>query len=598
MLSALPRSAVGRSDECGDRCTAEDTSVWCRGPNRYPEADMERTRWRERCARCADTSLRKRRLHPTTLLCLTLALTLRGCDGECEFPAEWRGDWFQKGEPDPIRIGRTNISTKGVCREVHDNKFLVENPNSRCLRCIGIGAKHPNVLQYKETPYCSTHRSHEEVCREFTGDALLYSLFRLNGSAVDCPFGGPLSFEYSQGHGPCQQPASSIEACTDPSRLLLRFQACADVQGSESREEQLTCLGSWKEGSLRYLVGKLTHRAAKTDEDKFRCFVYEKKVPPEEIPVAQSGDATCDGLTSPFEGSRTMVLRKGWQAQEHCSWPDWLAAGRRWRTLRGDSMYELGSRNSSLEVSGPSGTLLLRLRCQGQGTAQAGHVQLLVHATHGCDNGYRCMRLYRRASHIAEMQMGHPSSDKSEACSSSHFDSSKAELVTLLREQPGLELEHELCPLAGTFLLEGPQVSRLAWDVQSVDQDCPHRSQLSSGCTGADRLELLLDCNPHKRLRSFQCHGSWEENGTHFLIASAMHNQRRYCIAFSDNGKLVHFVESPQACVHNVPWLPKEPSFAFNLTSTGECQEGNGATPMVPSWTTLLVLCLWRPLHL
>ncbi|CAN7938920.1 unnamed protein product, partial [Ixodes hexagonus] len=505
--------------------------------------------------------------------------------GECEFPVELRGEWFQKGEPEPIRIGRTNISTKGVCKEVHDKKFLVENPSSKCLRCIGISAKHANVLQYKETPYCSGQRSHEDVCREFTGDALLYSLFRLNGTAVDCPFPGPLSFEYSQGHGQCRQPASSIEACTDSSRLLLRFQACADVQGSESREEQLTCLGFWKEGSLRYLVGKLDHRAAKTDEDKFRCFVYEKS--PHETPVAQSGDATCDGLTSPLEGSRTMVLRQGWPSQEHCSWPEWLSG--RWRALGGGAIYEV--LNSSLELRGPSGELLVRMRCHSKGTAQAPHVQMLVHATQGCDNGYRCMRLYRRASHILEMQLGRPSSDKSEACNSPHFEPGRAELVTLLREQPGAELERGLCPLAGTFLLEGPQVWRLAWDETVLDPACPQRSQLSSGCSREDRLELLFDCSPHRRLRSFQCHGSWEENGTHFLIASAMHNQRRYCIlVFRKYGKIAH-------CSHY-----GESTFFWTLLSpltAGECQEGNGATrsrTTVVLWMALFASGLWRHL--
>lgn len=554
---------------------------------------------RERCVRCASTdpTTRRRPTLPTLLsCCIALTLVIRGCGGECEFPAEWRGDWFQKGEPEPIRIGRTNISTKGICKEAHDKKFLVEVPNTNCLKCIGIGAKHDNVLQYKETPFCSAHRTHEAVCREFTGDALLYSLFRLGGSPVPCPFRGPLSFEYSQGHGQCSQPASSVEACTDPARLLLRFQACADVQGSESREEQLTCLGSWKEGSLRYLVGKLDHKAAKTDEDKFRCFVYEKTDSPRETPVAQSGDATCDGLTSPWEGSRTMLLRPGWASrQEPCAWPEWLSQGRRWRTLGGDTLYELG--NLTLDVRGPRGDLDLTMRCHALGPSQEGRAQLLVHATRGCDSSYRCMRLYRRASHIVEMQLGRSSSDQSEACSSSHFDSSRAELVTLLREQPGAEPERSLCPLAGTFLLEGPQLPRLAWDAPSgPDQDCPQRSQLSSGCAGADRLELLFDCSPHKRLRSFQCHGSWEENGTHFVIASAMHNQRRYCIAFSENGRLVHFAESPQACVHGGPWPLKEPAFAFNLTSTGECQEGNGAkvhSPLFLRTALVVVSGLW-----
>lgn len=73
----------------------------------------------------------------------------------------------------------------------------------------------------------------------------------------------------------------------------------------------------WKEGSSRYLVGKVHHSHATSNEDRFRCFVYEKASPASEAldgvdyRVAQSGDATCNGLFSATEGSRTMTLKKG-----------------------------------------------------------------------------------------------------------------------------------------------------------------------------------------------------------------------------------------------------------------------------------------------
>lgn len=106
--------------------------------------------------------------------------------------------------------------------------------------------------------------------------------------------------------------------------------------------EELECLATWKEGSSRYLVGRLHHGHASSNEDRYRCFVYEKAgqtvqgnlhraamgmgamdhdvglqsgpVPEgaaEIYRVAQSGDATCNGLSSPMEGSRTMTLMKG-----------------------------------------------------------------------------------------------------------------------------------------------------------------------------------------------------------------------------------------------------------------------------------------------
>lgn len=112
--------------------------------------------------------------------------------------------------------------------------------------------------------------------------------------------------------------------------------------------EELECLATWKEGSSRYLVGRLHHGHASSNEDRYRCFVYEKAgqtvqsnlhraamgigamdhdvglqsgpVPEgaaEIYRVAQSGDATCNGLFSPMEGSRTMTLMKGTWLSEY-----------------------------------------------------------------------------------------------------------------------------------------------------------------------------------------------------------------------------------------------------------------------------------------
>jgi hypothetical protein len=40
--------------------------------------------------------------------------------------------------------------------------------------------------------------------------------------------------------------------------------------------EELTCLAAWKDGNARYLVGLVTHNHATSNEERFRCFVYEK----------------------------------------------------------------------------------------------------------------------------------------------------------------------------------------------------------------------------------------------------------------------------------------------------------------------------------
>lgn len=40
--------------------------------------------------------------------------------------------------------------------------------------------------------------------------------------------------------------------------------------------EELTCLATWRNGNLRYLVGLLSHNHTASDEDRYRCFAYER----------------------------------------------------------------------------------------------------------------------------------------------------------------------------------------------------------------------------------------------------------------------------------------------------------------------------------
>ncbi|KAI5754692.1 hypothetical protein M8J77_010709 [Diaphorina citri] len=163
--------------------------------------------------------------------------------------------------------------------------------------------------------YCDTReKSLEDLCNLITGDAPLYSMFRADAKPVTCPFSHPpFTFTYSRGSGECNYPLSRAEACTEDSRLLLKYQACADTN-SEAASEELICLANWKDGSTRYLVGRLEHSRATSEEDRYRCFVYEKKGHKYEI--AMSGDATCSGISSPTEGSRTITLSKEVQVKD------------------------------------------------------------------------------------------------------------------------------------------------------------------------------------------------------------------------------------------------------------------------------------------
>lgn len=74
--------------------------------------------------------------------------------------------------------------------------------------------------------------------------------------------------------------------------------------------EELLCLATWKDGSTKYMIGKLEHTPTSSDEDKYRCFVVGKSIGGS-FEMAQSGDATCNGMSSPTDGSRTMKFTRG-----------------------------------------------------------------------------------------------------------------------------------------------------------------------------------------------------------------------------------------------------------------------------------------------
>ena len=83
----------------------------------------------------------------------------------------------------------------------------------------------------------------------------------------------------------------------------------------------MECHSTWKDGSFHFMVGKRFHAHATSDEEKYRCFIFEYVNPlrPQEgVLMAQSGDATCNGLFSPLEGSTTMRMKEGRMINQIC----------------------------------------------------------------------------------------------------------------------------------------------------------------------------------------------------------------------------------------------------------------------------------------
>lgn len=72
---------------------------------------------------------------------------------------------------------------------------------------------------------------------------------------------------------------------------------------------------------------------------------------------------------------------------------------------------------------------------------------------------------------------------------------------------------------------------------------------------------------------AYTCHGSWEEDGTKYLIASPMsrssNSARRYCFIYTQTEGGLRVSSSSESCRRNIsPGIGG--SWAFNLTVDGK----------------------------
>ncbi|KAG8195914.1 hypothetical protein JTE90_001148 [Oedothorax gibbosus] len=523
----------------------------------------------------------------------------------CEFPSKWAGTWFQKGVHPPIKLAKDVFSLKGKCLDSDGHMFYIEDTKEKCKRCVAIYEKHPNVLQYRET-FCDGYRFLRDACSILTADAPLYSLFRVDAKPVSCELHGPFTFTYSRGHGECEYPMSTIDSCTDDSHLLFRFQACADVLGTESSVEELTCTAVWKEGSAHYLVGKISTRKSYkqsfTDENAYRCFVFDyadRGV----IQMSQSADATCDGLVSPWEGSRTMKLSKSKHPTSACQFPSWVTSNHKWHTLDGRTTYTFKvPQNNSFKVSSPhqEDTKFICIEYPATLPPSNSSSTVLAYSTSGCKNGYICMKFHKRDNHIIEIQYGELARSAHEACYSLSSSTSNQDYVTLV----GRTVPTSGCPqLVETNEVRVHVVKPFSASFRPAL--CPDNAVKIAGCRSSlrDSLEFLISCATYTDVKSFHCHGSWEEDGKSYLVTGLRNTGYKYCFVYWTKDKGTHLAGVHDTCRRSLDHAVTE-HVAFNISSTGVCDSNlisssQSSTPhhllssvVIPLLMTTLVFCL------
>ncbi|KAF9802524.1 hypothetical protein SFRURICE_013711, partial [Spodoptera frugiperda] len=515
----------------------------------------------------------------------------------CAFPSRWHGRWFQSGVIQPILIEGDRLSNKGRCLSSEGDKFLIVDEKG-CYRCVVMHEKHKNVLQYKET-FCHRRDALPHLCSLITGDALLYSMFRENADPVDCPLKGPFSFTYNRGH-----------------------------------VEELECLATWKEGSLRFLVGKLHHNHATSNEDRYRCFVYEKTnatgtvkeqvVPPGgiEYRVAQSGDATCNGLFSATEGSRTMALKRV-SVRFNCQFPTWMTFSHTWHTLDFTSNYTFYQRNATLRITNQTGADI-KVYCVNVKASSPSGNSVAV-------SRYVCVVLYRRDTYIAELQRGTPTSRPDDACSPHHFNAVTAPYVTLVASNP----ESKECPYSGKYEIQ----NRRKRDTRSSEDNSSKRekammehnrrvngsrlfnfsvsnmssapmlrsrresegevacvvnsyNRLEVGCNSVKNMEFYSTCENREVVTAYTCHGGWYENGASFVVTTPVTRDstaaRRYCFVSREQPRAALALRRSAT---NCDRTDTAPHLVFDATATGECQDQTSHQPALRISLTF-VICL------
>ena len=129
------------------------------------------------------------------------------------------------------------------------------------------------------------------------------------------------------------------------------------------------------------MVGKLYDLSAKTDEDRFRCFEFDKHNDSYYI-VAQSGDATCDGIDLPSEGSRIMKLTKSEKIEANCKFPSWLLNYRYLQTLDLNSLYDFVEA-SILDIYNRELNLISQCTCYEEKISTDAFAELILRSTSG-----------------------------------------------------------------------------------------------------------------------------------------------------------------------------------------------------------------------
>ncbi|GAU93972.1 hypothetical protein RvY_05822 [Ramazzottius varieornatus] len=532
----------------------------------------------------------------------------RGTAGDsnapCRLPTAWDGQWFQSGIPGVISINETSMTSKGDClqhkAEKYSDKYLFLDRKENCYTCVAASLPHPNVLQYKESLCMPMDEvpaeglSIDGLCNDIRGDAPLYSMFRLNTSPETCPFRGRFSFTYAlgpQGYRTCQYPRSEAQSCVKESEIMLHYKSCPDL--TEERKVKLECYGTWRSGENRYLLGRITHHMASSNEETFRCFIYKQTK--NGVQISQSADATCNAIETATEGPLTLTMVQEPDPVPQCNFPTWLTQAKEWHDMTSSTQFVFSSpearalRQYSFNGTSAVRELTLNTTCLRQDNSTEGPADSFFRAVtfvvRGCGSGFTCLNWRRRSDQVVQLQQGRFSPYADQACSDGNF-SNATEWITLVahasREVP--------CPFPGHYLIPTAQPSRYA-------SRCGEMTKVTIGCNRNTVVQFqthsdTTDCpaaEPGEIIEStsmeFTCHGHWMDKKVGYFVASERRNLTKHCFIYQEDNGVLRLTSIPNRCPVSL-----NSGEQFNVTQFSECSRHHSAAPPRTALTWLTVL--------
>jgi len=469
----------------------------------------------------------------------------------CTFPLVWEGSYFQLGYSSPLAVSNTSIQEKGACVWSSGSQYVLKSVDvgESCWRCLSIHRKHHNVIHYKESDclYRSQFNSPEGLCQHIAGDGPMYSLIRVGAQPTKCPLKGPYMLTYAKGGTgvPCSFPRSYADSCRDHTTLNIHYQACTDVQGSESTSEEIACIASWREGSKGYFVGELMHEFTNAKERRYRCFVHEHigKGHNRTVKMAESDSATCSGLWSTSEGYRVFEMQRVSGSGSRCVYPDWLSRHHSWRSLDATLALNIHTGGRSLKlVSANQGANLLHqaaphllhqgahLSCQEMVEDEKETVKVVHYVKQDCDSGYICTLFSKVAENVISVQFGGMSRNPAEACTDLYYsDRQHASHLLVSRAASA-----QGCPLNGQYSLVVPGGTTSPAPLNSCRGDLASMD-INAGC-GSGHLQLMTQCEAGTNTTKTElgCQAYWTEGGVSRLILAEGTSDRFLCLSYTD----------------------------------------------------------------